>query len=393
MTSKFTDGIADYLVRRRRRKVKGRAVVRERSLTPDAKMSSIITVATKVAALRISVDILPQQKTSVKPKQVKKKKKQNSAGLVDDGWGGRVEEGLAKLNGKLLQDNEGGKIVEQNIVKVRATKEHQVENDAILMNDVGHNKSEKEGYEEKHLHNVRKRTVVEDCLEKFKLQKRLHSGQVPDCYHEGHESRSLVTNVRGNGRGRIVCLDWQNERCTYGSTCKFLHGENAEENALRSEKSGLKGSPHIRGICFSWQNGRCRRGASCRFTHDSSKQKRGPKTCFSFKRGRCHRGDKCKFAHTSDKEEVCFDFKLGRCFRGELCRFSHDSLENAFVIRRGSRGVCFNWQMGICRRGLSCRFDHEEGSSQTNSFITVGAGSQLNRGDGFDEDYEFENDN
>lgn len=106
----------------------------------------------------------------------------------------------------MKQYEEGSKTVKENVVKVGLTKENHIGNIAKLMNDVSFNMSEKEGFDEKNLLHVGKRTVVEDRLEKLKLQKEVN-GQVSDGYRAGHENRSSLTNVRGYGRGRNVCFD------------------------------------------------------------------------------------------------------------------------------------------------------------------------------------------
>jgi len=389
MTSKPADGVADDVGRRRRRKVRARAGVRERSLTPEARESKIMSNATKVPT-KTTPAILQHKKISVQPKQAEVVKEKNTAGLVDDGWGGLVEETVLKYRAKVEENVEADTNVEQNTAKANVETYYNVENDAKQVNDAGYNMSEMNGTGNYEVPEVRKRTVVEDRLEKLKFQNREYNDQLSGGSRGGYERRGTMTNVRRRGRGRIVCLDWQKGRCTYGSSCKFLHDEDAGYNVVRSDRRSPEGSPRSRGVCFDWQNGRCRRGSSCRFAHHGSKRDRGPDICFDFTRGRCHRGETCKFSHETAKVEACFDYKNGRCFRGEQCRFSHEYQDEGFVERRRSRGVCFDWQKGICRRGYSCRFDHEEGSSQNNSYDSIGTGRQSNRADWFEDDYELD---
>jgi len=382
MTTKLDDGVTDNAVgRRRRRKVRGRAVLRQRSLTPDATSMKKPT-ETQVDASKTSAEILPR-KSQVKSKQQVGEKVQNTVGLVDDGWGGLVEETVLKYRVKNIDKN-----VEESTVKVNKDEETNVGHDSNQIRDGVYDLSEMGKAGEDDVQAVRKRTVVEDRLEKLKLQERLHAEQGSDSHREGNGRRRSVTNLRRRGRGRIVCLDWQKDRCTYGSSCKFLHDEDAGYDNTHRERRAADGSPRARGICFDWQNGRCRRGSSCRFAHSGAKRERGPDICFDFTRGRCHRGDTCKFAHITGRE-ACFDFKNGRCFRGESCRFSHDSVEEAFVERRRPRGVCFDWQRGVCHRGYSCRFDHEEGSSPNTGFET-GIRRRSNAEIWSEEDYEFD---
>jgi len=380
MKSKLDDGVTDNAVgRRRRRKVRGRAVLRQRSLTPDAKALMVKPIVTQVTAVKTSEKIRPDKKSQLNPKHEVAEEERNTVGLVDDGWGGLVEETVMKCRVKDIDQN-----VEESTVKVNVAEDYQVEHlhDGVYnMSEMG--KSGKDDVQE-----VRKRTVVEDRLEKHKLQERQHIEQGSDGRRGDFGSRRSVTNVRRRGRGRIVCLDWQKDRCTYGSSCKFLHDDDAGYDTIPKEGRGPEGSPRARGICFDWQNGRCRRGPSCRFAHNGVQRDRGTAICFDFTRGRCNRGDTCKFAHEAGRE-ACFDFKNGRCFRGETCRFSHDTVDEAFVERRRPRGVCFDWQRGVCHRGYSCRFDHEEGSSQNNSYET-GARRQSNRATLSEDDYEFD---
>lgn len=381
MTTKLDDGFTDNSVgRRRRRKVRGRAVLRQRSLTPDA-TSMMKPTVTQVVASKNSVEILPL-KTRVKPNQEVSEEEQNLVGLVDDGWGGLVEETVLKYHVKDIENN-----FEESTVNINYDKEYNVGHHSEQILGKVDDLSEMGKAGEDDMLEVRKRTVVEERLEKHKLQERLHAEQGSDGHRQGSGSRRPVTNVRRRGRGRIVCLDWQKDRCTYGNSCKFLHNEDAGYDPPQREKRAADGSPRARGICFDWQNGRCRRGASCRFAHSGAKRERGPDICFDFTRGRCHRGDACKFAHETGRE-ACFDFKNGRCFRGETCRFSHDNVEEAFVERRRPRGVCFDWQRGVCHRGYSCRFDHEE-SSPNNSFDT-GARRRSNAAAWSEEDHEFD---
>jgi len=382
MTTKLDDGVTDNDVgRRRRRKVRGRAVLRQRSLTPDA-TSMMKPTVTQVVASKNSAEILPH-KTRVIPNQQVGEEEQNLVELVDDGWGGLVEETVLKYRVNDIEKN-----VEESNVNVNNDEEYNVGHHSKQIRGGVYDLSELGKAGEDDILEVRKRTVVEERLEKHKLQELLHAEQGSDGHREGSGRRRPVTNVRRRGRGRIVCLDWQKDRCTYGSSCKFLHDEDAGYDPPQRERRAADGSPRARGICFDWQNGRCRRGASCRFAHSGAKRDRGLDICFDFKRGRCHRGDTCKFAHETGRE-ACFDYKNGRCFRGETCRFSHDNVEEAFVERRRPRGVCFDWQRGVCHRGYSCRFDHEEDSSPNNSFDT-GARRQSNAAAWSEEDYEFD---
>lgn len=120
MTTELDDGVTDNAVgRRRRRKVRGRAVLRQRSLTPDA-TSMIKPTITQVVASKTPAEILPR-KTQVKPKQQLGEEEQNTVGLVDDGWGGLVEETVLKYRVKDID-----KSVEESTVKVNNDEEYNV---------------------------------------------------------------------------------------------------------------------------------------------------------------------------------------------------------------------------------------------------------------------------
>jgi len=334
---------------------------------------------TSVKIMRGAGDAMKKSKTN-RTQSVRKNEK-TLAGLVDDGWGGLVQETESKY---LVKDvdavghetvGEAHEAVKQNVADKRFVRDP---NPMVQdLSEMG-----RDGDEE--VQEVRKRTVVEDRLEKLRLY-----GEQDSRGSRGSSQRRSTTDGRRRGRGRILCLDWQKGRCTYGSSCKFMHDEDVGYDTMRNDSRSPEGTPRSRGICFNWQNGRCRRGARCRFSHEGEPRERAPDVCFDFKKGRCLRGETCKFSHITGREDACFDFKNGRCFRGEQCRFSHESYNNGFAERRRSRGVCYDWQKGICRRGHSCRFEHEESSSPNignDGFRTIRQ-SKADWSDDYESDY------
>jgi len=386
----------DILARRRPRKIRGCGSARERSLTPEIKKERSSIKVERVATGSSSLKIMNRKSVVVEDKEQKKlhvetqqrqaaEEVANTKGLVDDGWGGLVEE----TDTMFLKKAEHESSVTNKNVDISKTKETIGANDAQILDDVVGGKdvyadiSVKRGLVDQIVYESSKANTIED--------------------HGSYREQSLSKNRRNprrsqrdgrrRSRGRIVCLDWLKGRCSYFESCKFLHEEKPEDAHLSNMSNSPEGPPNGRGVCYDWQNGSCTRGNSCRFSH-SEQRRRATDKCFDFQKGRCRRGVSCKFVHDVDRKYMCFDFQKGRCFRGEHCRFYHvfDNTEFTHRSRSRSRGVCFDWQRGVCRRGHSCRFDHEdEGSVQGVAYEGIDTGRQpydYSSGD-IDEDYGY----
>jgi len=73
-----------------------------------------------------------------------------------------------------------------------------------------------------------------------------------------------------------VCFHWQQGRCTYGSNCRFAHGDGQaaataakKDQASRQprERAAAKQAAPQDDVCVHWQQGRCKYGSNCRFSH------------------------------------------------------------------------------------------------------------------------------
>lgn len=118
-------------------------------------------------------------------------------------------------------------------------------------------------------------------------------------------------------------------------------------------------------ICRNWQNGRCRWGSRCRYSHNGNHVE--VEACYDYQKGRCSRGYNCKFSHQGGSQQsskVCQDFLLGQC-HSKPCCFSHgdkyvDSFLGSVITAQTERPkVCSDWQKGTCNGGQSCHLLHE----------------------------------
>lgn len=118
-------------------------------------------------------------------------------------------------------------------------------------------------------------------------------------------------------------------------------------------------------ICRNWQNGRCRWGSRCRYSHSGNHVEVA--ACYDYQKGRCVRGYNCKFSHqdgSRQSSKVCQDFLLGQC-HSKVCRFSHgdkyvDSFLGSIITAQTEKPkVCSDWQKGTCKDGQSCHLLHE----------------------------------
>jgi len=398
------------LVRRRKRKVRGRGSVRarrERSLTPDARGTQLREiVATKKAA--------PDPKQEEEEEQEVIKILPSEALGEDEGWGDKENITQNSQPEKQITKSQSESIVDEN-------NEDNVEKVSELEEDAG---IEEDVEEEVELLNPRdpryvpksiafymhdtKRMAIPDDNAAFKSDQQDDDGTyvLGDAFEPtkdgkwGHDMFDKICDKsqphtredhwgksygfrqnflnfmpaggpRGGRNSNRVCLDWQQGHCNYGHTCRFLHNDDSrQQNQDGDQWNGPDRNP---GVCYDWQKGLCNRGNRCRFSHYGGGG--GAGVCYDWQDGECHRGDRCKFTHEENngrrnssgngrrRNDICYDYQRGQCFR-EYCRFSHEDSGYGGGYSRSQQkekaGLCLDWQNGTCKRGNSCRLAHED---------------------------------
>jgi len=368
---------SNTLVRRRKRKVRGRGSVRarrERSLTPDARGTQQKEI---VAPKKAAPD--PEEEEEEEEQQEVIKILPSEALGEDEGWGDKENIPQNSQPEKQITKSQSESIVDD-------TNEENVEKASELTEDA---EIEEDEEEEEELLNPRdpryvpknitfymhdtKRMAISDDNTAFKSDQQAQQeddgnyvlGDAFEPTKDGKWGHDMFDKIcdrtqrhtredhwgksygfrqqnfqnfrpgrgsRGGRNSNRVCLDWQQGRCNYGNTCRFLHSDDSrQQNQDRDQWNGSDRNP---GVCYDWQKGLCNRGNRCRFSHNGNSGG-APGVCYDWQEGLCHRGDRCRFPHDDynggrnrggsggRRSDICYDYQRGQCFR-EYCRFSHE---------------------------------------------------------------------
>lgn len=420
------------LARRRKRKVRGRGSVRarERSLTPDAggtRLPAKVAPIKKVIIKKADASSSTKSTFEVEPEPEEEEKELKEVIKIlpsealgeDEGWGDKEDKPENTNTEKQITKSQPAPYVEEN-KKDTTDKASEFEEETVIEEEEEDEllNPRDPRFVPKHnafyMHDTKRMTTMKDrepftndhqdddetyvlgdafeptkngkwghdMFDKICDKSKRHTQEDHWGKSYGFRRQNFQNNfgppIGGRRDGPIndkrPCVDWQEGRCNYGYSCKFLHDDNDRQQS--QDRDQWNGGGRVAGVCYDWQSGQCNRGSRCRFSHSENGAGGGGGNgvCYDWQKGRCNRGNSCRFDHdeydgggggAGDRGRsngICFDFQRGQCHR-EYCRFSHEGAGNARPSSRSPRrdqpGVCYNWWSGICNRGNSCRFLHE----------------------------------